>query len=38
MTATHVTVSNLTKTVEGDGHKLFIYNCFSSPDLFEDLS
>jgi len=37
MTATHETVRNLTRRVEGLGHPLFLDNFFSSPRLFEDL-
>jgi len=38
LTATHVTVTNLTRGVEGFGHKLYMGNFFSSPDLFYDLA
>ena len=38
LTATHATVSELTKKVQGRGHKLYMYNYFSSPDLFDDLA
>jgi len=32
LTATHNTVANLTRGVEGFGHKLYVDNFFSSPD------
>ena len=35
LTATHATVTNVTKGVEGFGHKLYMDNFFSTPDLFE---
>jgi len=35
--ATHATVTNLTRRVEGVGHKLYMDNFFSSPDLYDDL-
>jgi hypothetical protein len=38
MTATHATVRNLTRRVEGVGPKLFMDNFFSSPAPFDDLS
>ena len=38
LTATHVTVSELTKKIQGRGHKLYMDNYFSSPDLFDDLA
>jgi hypothetical protein len=38
LTATHATVTNLTRGVEGVGHKLFMNNLFSSPDLYDDLA
>jgi len=38
LTATHNTVVNLTSGVEGFGHKLYMYNFFSSPDLYDDLA
>ena len=37
LTATHATVTNLTRKVEGVGHKLYMDNFFSSPDLYDDL-
>jgi len=37
LTATHATVTNLTREVEGFGHKLYMDNFFSTPDLFDDL-
>ena len=36
LTATHATVTNLTR-VEGVGHKLYMDNFFSSPDLYDNL-
>jgi len=36
--ATHATVTNLTRGVEGFGHTLYMDNFFSSPDLFDDLA
>ena len=36
LTATHATVTNLTRGVVGLGHKLYMDNFFSSPDLFDD--
>ena len=38
MTATHATVTNLTRGVEGFGHKLYMDNFFSSPDIYDDLA
>jgi hypothetical protein len=37
MTATHPTVKHLTSSIEGLGHKIFMYNFFSFPILFEGL-
>ena len=38
LTATHATVSKLTKKIQGCGHKLYMDNYLSSPDLFDDLA
>jgi len=38
LTATHATMTNLTRGVEGFGHKLYMDNFFSSPDLYDDLA
>ena len=38
LTATDARVTNLTWRVEGVGHKLYMDNFFSSPDLFDDLA
>jgi hypothetical protein len=38
MTATRAIVKRLTRKVEGYGHKLYMDNFFSSPDLFDDLT
>jgi hypothetical protein len=38
LNATHATVSDLTRTIQGRGHKLYMDNYFSSPDLFDDLA
>jgi len=38
LTATHATVSEVTKKVQGHGHKLYMDNYFSSPDLCDDLA
>jgi len=38
LTATHNTVANLTRAVEGFGHKLYMDNFFPSPDLYDDLA
>jgi hypothetical protein len=37
MTVTHVKVKSLNSRVEGDAHKLYMDNVFSSPDLFDGL-
>jgi len=37
ITATHGTVLQLIRRVEGLGHKIFMDNYFTSPDLFDDL-
>jgi len=37
MTATHVTLTELTRKIEGHSHKLYMDNFFSSPELFDDL-
>ena len=37
LTATH-TMTNLTRGVEGFGHKLYMDNFFSSPDLYDNLA
>jgi hypothetical protein len=38
LTATHATVTELTRKIEGRGHKLYVENFFSSPELFDDLA
>jgi len=38
LTATHSTVTSLTKGVEGFGHKLHMDSFFSSPDPYDDLA
>jgi hypothetical protein len=37
MTATRTTVAGLMRRVENVGHKLYMDNFFSSPDLFDNL-
>ena len=37
VTATHVTLTELTRKIEGHSHKLYMDNFFSSPELFDDL-
>jgi len=36
--ATHVTVTELTRKIKGHGHKLYMDNFFSTPELFDDLT
>jgi len=36
LTATHATLSELTKKLHERGHKLYMDNYVSSPDLFDD--
>ena len=38
LTATNTTVTNLTRGVKGFGHKLYMDNFFSSPELFDYLA
>ena len=38
MTATHATVTELMRKIKGHGHKLYMDNFFSSPELFDDLA
>ena len=38
LTATQATVTILTRGLKGFGHKLYMDNFFSSPDLFDDLA
>ncbi|PNF35735.1 hypothetical protein B7P43_G16134 [Cryptotermes secundus] len=37
VTATHAAVMDLCRRIEGVGHKLYMDNFFSSPDLFDEL-
>ena len=37
VTATHARVTELTRKIEGHGHKLYVDNFFSSHELFDDL-
>jgi hypothetical protein len=37
VTANHTTVSGLTTRIENLGHKLYLNNVFSSPDLYDNL-
>jgi len=37
VTVTHATVTELTRKIEGRGHKLYMDIFFSSPELFDDL-
>ena len=37
-TAQHATVTELTRKIKGRGHKLYMDNFFSSPELFDDLA
>ena len=36
VTATHATVTELTRKIEERGHKLYMDSFFSSPELFDD--
>jgi len=38
VTVTHATVTELTRKIEGCGHKLYMGNFFSSPELLDDLA
>jgi len=37
VTSTHATVTELTRKIEGRGHKLYMDKLYSSPELFDDL-
>jgi hypothetical protein len=36
--ATHITVTQMTRKIEGHGHRLYVDSFFSSPALFDDLA
>jgi len=38
LVATHVTVTELTRKIEGHGHRLYMDSFFSSPELLDDLA
>ena len=38
VTANHATVTELTRKIQASGHKLYMDNFFSSPELFGDLA
>ena len=38
LTATHATVTEVTRKIEGHGHELYMDNLFSSPGLVDDLT
>jgi hypothetical protein len=38
LTATHATVTELTRKIEGQGHKLYMADFFSFPELSDDLT
>jgi hypothetical protein len=38
LTTSHATVTELTKKVQGHGHKVYMDSSFCSPRLFEDLA
>lgn len=38
LTAPHATMTDMTRRIEGFGHKLYTDNNLSSPDLFDDLA
>jgi len=38
LTATHAIVTEVTRKIEGCGHKLYIDNCVFSSNLFDDLA